>query len=115
MHICCLQKVIGNFHLVDYRSYDVGSHVAFVVEGLQPAPDARPFIFDELRLRGRRVGRRVHGRVGVDPLLDFYRARAVVELVGYVGRLCGDVADLANEGDLISDLCISRDERYSVT
>lgn len=50
MHVCCLQKVVCDLHFVSYRSYDMGSHMAFVVESLQSAPDTRPFILDELWL-----------------------------------------------------------------
>jgi hypothetical protein len=33
-------------------------------------------------------------------LLDIYCASAVIDFVGYIRRLGGDVADLANKGDL---------------
>ena len=78
--------------------------MAFVVEGLQPAPDTCPFVLDEFGLRDCGVGHGVHGSVGVDPLFDFYCAGAVVEFVGYVCGLGGDVADLADERHLV-DLC----------
>ena len=102
------QEVIRNLHLVRDGSDDVGADVPFVVESLEAAPDARPFVLDELRFRGAGVvvgG--VHGGVGVDPLLHFYGAGAVVELVGYVCGLGGYVADLADEGDLFFGVVVS--------
>ena len=105
MDICCFQKMICDLHFVSDGPYDMCSHVAFIVERLQTAPDARPFVLDELGLGGDGgVGHGVHGGVGVDPLFDFYRAGAVVELVGYVCGLGGYVADLADEGHLVDDL-----------
>lgn len=80
--------------------------MAFVVESFQPAPDARPFVFDELWLGDCRVRRRVHGSIRIDPLLHFYRARAVVEFVRYVRGLGGYAADLADERDLFQSALV---------
>ena len=82
----------------------MGSHVAFIVESLQPAPDTCPFVIDEFWLCDCGVGHGVHGSIGVDPLFHLYCAGAVVEFVGYVCGLGGYVADLADERDLLN-LC----------
>ena len=80
------------------------AYVAAVVERLQPAPDAGPLVFHQFGLPGGfivDVGVGVGGAFfGVDPLLNFNRARAVIEPVSVVGGLFGDVADLADEGNL---------------
>lgn len=95
------EEVVGDFVLVVDGADDVRADVAFVVEGFHAAPDAGPFADLQLALAGDGVAELVVlGRVGVDPLFDFDGAGAVVELVGHVRGLGGDVADLADEGDL---------------
>lgn len=105
VNISGFEEVVGDFHLVGDWADDVGADVAFVVEGFQLSPDASPFILDKLGFCGAAVD--VHGvlRVCIDPLFDFYCAGAVVKFVGYVGRLGGDVSDLANEGYLKGSGC----------
>lgn len=101
MDVRRFEKVVGDLHFVGDGSYDVGADVASVVESLQAAPDAGPFVLGELGFGGGGVGGGVHGGVGVDPLFHFDGAGAVVEFVGYVCGLGGYVADLADEGDLL--------------
>lgn len=81
--------------------------MAFIVESLQAAPDAGPIVLDKLWFRDSGVRSGVHGSIGIDPLLHFYRAGAVVEFVGNICCLGGYVADLADEGDLL-DMCYAR-------
>lgn len=95
------EQVVGDFVLVVDGADDVRADVALVVEGFHAAPDAGPLADLQLALAGDGVAELVVlGGVGVDPLLDLDGAGAVVELVGHVRGLGGDVADLANEGDL---------------
>lgn len=84
-----------DFHFVEDRANHVCADVAFIVECFEATPDAGVFVFDESGFLGG-----VGGGVGVDPFFDFDGAGAVVEAVGHVGGLGGDVADLADEGDL---------------
>lgn len=93
---------MGDFHLVGDGPDDVGADVAFVVEGFEPSPDASPVVGCEGWGFGGVVfvvATAAHV-VFFEPLLDFDNAGAVVELVGCVGGLGGDVADLADEGYL---------------
>ena len=78
----------------------MGSHMTFVVESFQSAPDTGPFIFDELWFCYGGVRGGVHGGIGIDPLFHFYRAGTVVNFVGYICCLSGYVADLADKGNL---------------
>lgn len=98
MHVRGLEQVVRDFHFVRNGADDVGADVAFVVKGLEAAPDAGVFVLDQFWFL--RVGGVVGGGVDVDPLFYFDGAGAVVEFVGNVGGLGGDVADLADEGDL---------------
>ena len=98
VHVCGFEEVVGYFHLVYYRPDNVGTDMAFVIESLQPAPDACVFVLGKLRFL--RVGGVRGGGVDVDPLFHLDGAGAVVEFVGDVGGLGADVADLADEGDL---------------
>lgn len=102
MHVRCLEQVVLDLVVVGQRPDDVGADVAFVVEGFQPAPDAGVGVFDKTGLLAAGAVHGVGGeaRVRVRPQLHFDGAGAVVELVGCVGGLGGDVADLADEGDL---------------
>lgn len=81
----------------------MGTDVAAVVEGFEPAPDARPLVFDQFWFSTDGAARVVEACAvaGVDPLFHFNRAGAVIQLVGYVGGLGGDVADLTDKCDLI--------------
>lgn len=88
-----------DLHLVRHGPDDVRAYVPLVVEGFQAAPDARPLVGDQGGF-ATAAGGAVAGVVGVDPLLDFDDAGAVVELVGGVCWLGGDVADLSDEGYL---------------
>ncbi len=75
------------------------AHMSSIVEGLQPAPNPRPFILHESGVVLAIASLKVHIRCfGIDPLLDFDGAGAVVKFVCDVGGLGGDVADLADEG-----------------
>ncbi len=76
------------------------TNVSSVVECFQTSPDTSPFVDYKFRFRGRRGVGHFACSVGVNPLLDFNGAGAVVEFVGYVRGLRGDVADLADEGEL---------------
>lgn len=96
--VCGFEEVILDFHLIGYRPYDMSADMTFVVECLQAAPDTSPLVLDELWF-GRGCAIDIHGRgsIGIDPLLDFYGACAVVKLVGYVCGLGGYVANLTHE------------------
>ena len=99
VHVRGFEEVLGDLHFVGDGADDVGADVAFVVEGLEAAPDVGVVVFGEFGFWG--IGG-IGGRgVDVDPLFDFDGAGAVVEFVGDVGGLGGDVADLADEGDLV--------------
>ncbi len=98
MHVCGFEKVVCDFHFIGDRANDVGADVALVVEGLEAAPDAGVVVFNEFWFLV--FGGVVGGGVDVDPLFYFDSAGAVVEFVGDVGGLGGDVADLADEGNL---------------
>lgn len=100
VNISGFQEVIGDFHLVREWADDVGANVAFVVEGLQLSPDTSPFILDKLGLCRTAVDVHRVLRVCIDPLFHFYCAGAIVEFVGDVSRLGGDVPDLTHEGYL---------------
>jgi len=98
VHVCGFEKVVCDFHFIGDRANDVGADVALVVEGLEAAPDAGVVVFNEFWFLV--FGGVVGGGVDVDPLFYFDSAGAVVEFVGDVGGLGGDVADLADEGNL---------------
>lgn len=99
----------GDLHLVRHGPDDVRPDVPPPVapEYLEPAPHAAVLVLEQLVLV---VGGEASVAVlvaavrvlggHVDPLLHFHRAGAVVELVGHVGGLRADVADLADEGQL---------------
>ena len=95
--------MVCDLHLVGDGADDVGAHMATVVEGFEPAPYACPLVLDQFRFSAEGVGGVVEagGAVGVNPLFHFDGASAVVEFVGNVGSLGGDVADLADECELI--------------
>ena len=84
--------VIDLIHIGQWPD-EVSPQMAFLVEGLEPAPGAHVAVLHDGRFV-RCVG------VRVDPDFDFDDARAVVEAVGYVCGLLADVADLADDGDL---------------
>lgn len=88
-----LEHVVVDLVEVVDGADEVGADVALAAEGLEAAPDADVLV-------GLVLGLQVLGLVGVDPLLDVDGARAVVEAVGYVGRLRVDLAHLADDGDL---------------
>jgi len=68
------KQVIGDFvHVFDWTDYG-RSDGSSVVEALQLAPCAAIGTFDELRFG--RVG--LLCSIGIDPLLDFYAAGAVI-------------------------------------
>jgi hypothetical protein len=90
------EEVVVHFVVVFYGADDLGVDVSAVVEGLEVAEDAAVGVLDELGL----VARGVVEEVRVYVFLDFDAAGAVVELVCDVRCLCGDVADLADEGEL---------------
>ena len=52
VHVCRFEEVVCDVHLVRDGPDDVRADVSLVVEGLQPAPDAGPFVFCELGLGG---------------------------------------------------------------
>lgn len=81
-------------------SDDVRTNVSLVVESFQPPPHSGVAVLDELGFGAVHVFAVGVVGVWVDPLLDFDCAGAVVEAVGVVCGLGGDVADLAYEGDL---------------
>ena len=92
-------------HLVEiFDGLDVvGTDVLLVVEALDAAPDADVAVEDDwLFVFGAAAAVDVHVGllVGFDPLFDLDDTRAVVDVVGYVGGLRGDGADLADEGYL---------------
>ena len=96
------EQVILDLIFVDNGPDNVRADVTFVVEGFEAAPDAGVFVLGEFGLgRGGSKGV-VQGSVGVgiDPLLHLYRTGAVVEFVGYICGLGGNVTDLSNECDL---------------
>lgn len=98
MDVRGFEEVILDFHLVSYRPYDMSADMTSIIESLEAAPHTSPLILDELWFgRGRAIHVHRGGSVGVDPLLDFYGACAVVELVGYVCGLGGYIADLTDE------------------
>lgn len=107
MHIGCLEQMMGDLHLIRDRPDDMRADMSPVIESFQPSPHPRPFILHEpggivLAAACPAPPAEIHGRgLGIDPLFDFDGAGAVVEFVGDVGGLGGDVADLANEGDLL--------------
>jgi hypothetical protein len=93
MHHRRLEQVIVNLIRVLDRANEVRAQVALVAEGLEAAPRAYVRVLDD--------GRFVRGVCfRVDPDFDFDGAGAVVEAVGYVCGLLGDVADLADYCDL---------------
>lgn len=94
---------MGDLHLIRDRPDDMRADMSPVVESFQSAPHPRPFILHEPGIvLAACPAAEIHGRgLGIDPLLYFDRAGAVVEFVGDVGGLGGDVADLADEGDLL--------------
>lgn len=101
VHGCGFEEVVVDFVFVVDGSDDVGADVAFFIECLQAAPDACPFSDFQFPFSGDRVTQFVVlWRVGIDPLFYFYGSCAVVEFVGHVCSLGGDVADLADEGYL---------------
>lgn len=88
--------MVGDFvHVVDGAD-DLGADRSAVVEALELAPGAAVGALDQPGLCG--VG--VLDGVRVDPLLDLYAAGAVVEPVGGVGGLSGDVTYLADKGEV---------------
>lgn len=100
MYVCGFEEVILNLHLIGYWPYNMSANVTFIIESLQSAPDSSPFVLHELRFRGGGAIH-VHGSgVGVDPLLDFDGAGAIIDFVGYIRCLGGDISNLANEGYL---------------
>lgn len=94
MHVCRLQEVHSDFIKIGDGTDDVGADVLLVIEGLDAAPDPNISIICELYLL------RVFWGVGVNPLFDINEASAIVEFVGYVGSLLGDIANLSDERDL---------------
>jgi energy-converting hydrogenase Eha subunit C len=90
------EQVIGNFvHVFDW-SHNRRSDGSSVVKALQLAPCSAISAFDEFHLS--RVG--LFSSVGIDPLLDFYTAGAIVEPVCRVCSLVGYVAYLADKCEL---------------
>lgn len=97
------EQVVRDFHLVGDRADDVGADVAAVVESFEPAPYARPLVLGQFRF-GAEDASGVVGAgaaVCVNPLFHFNGAGAVVEFVGYIGGLSGDVADLTDKSELV--------------
>ena len=92
MRVRRFEQMVLDLIVVCQRTDDVGADVAFVVEGLEAAPDAGVGVFDEARfggvgaVGGVHAGREVAAGLGVDPEFDLHCAGAVVEFVGYV---CG--------------------------
>ena len=113
MDICRFEEVVRDFVLVGQGRQHVRADVALAVEFFDVAPRADPGAFGEFGLSssstivvlidvvGHEVrvcdGRVVVVGVGVDPALHLDGARAVVELVGRVGGLRDQAADLAHE------------------
>jgi energy-converting hydrogenase Eha subunit C len=88
--------VVGNLVHVFDGSDDCRSDRSSVVEALQLTPCSAVSTFDEFRFGG--VG--LFLGVGIDPLLDFYTASAVIEPVCSIGSLVGYVAYLADKCEL---------------
>ncbi len=96
--------MVCDVHFIFDSSYHVGTDVFAVVEGLQTAPYSRPVVFGEFGFGWSGVVDVHRGGIGVDPLLDFDCASAVIDFVGYIRGLGGDVTNLADEGDLLFHL-----------
>lgn len=99
MHDRRLEEVVLDLVFVLYRSDNRCANVPLVIERLELAEDAHIHLLTEFG-RCPVYGVAVNVRIGVDPLLGFNGAGPVVELVGVVGSLVGDVADLGDECDL---------------
>lgn len=91
--VLALEQVVVDLVVVVDGADEVGADVALAAEGLEPPPHAHVLV-------GLVLGLQVLLLVGVDPLLDVDGARAVVEAVGYVGRLRVHLAHLADDRDL---------------
>lgn len=109
VHICGLQQVVADLILVHDGPNHMGLDVFPAVVFLEFAPYSRPFAGLET-FHAQIVALVVQLSVfHVAPDLDFDDASAVVDLVGDMRRLLGDVADLANQGDMV-DFAVVQEE-----
>lgn len=101
MHGRGLEQVAADLVVIRDGPYDLRADMLLIVERLELAPHPCVAILDQPGfLPARRLPVLLALRVvRVDPLLDLDGAGAVVELVGDVRGLRGDVADLRYESD----------------
>lgn len=95
MHISRLQKMHRHLIHIRDRANKMTPHMTLIIEALHATKhSAIASLFQSLHLW-------VWWRLGVEPLLDFNEAGAVVQLVGCVCGLLCKAADLADEGHLL--------------
>lgn len=88
------------------RSDDVGANVSLAIECFHPPPDSAVAILYEFGLLRVEVHVILVCSFAVHPLFHFDYAGAVIDFVGYVRGLCGNIANLPNESDLTYGVAI---------
>lgn len=88
-------------------SNDMSTNMSFAVKSLHSSPYSAVSILFQFRFCWVECVHLILIRLlAIHPLLDFDDACPIVDFVGYVGGLCGDVANLSYEGDLTNVVAI---------
>lgn len=91
--------MVCDFILIPDWSDDMRAYMSPPSKSLDPAPCPSPIVLYQFRFVATAFFDRC-AAVCIYPLLYFHRSCAIIEFVGYVGGLGGDVSDLADKGYL---------------